>query len=214
MLCGTARSEMEFEGGSSTKQRAFPEPDWGMETRHVWWKAPQHFNWDISLKGKIISATWPCFLITFPPRNWNQYTKGTKIKFKIFQKQYRTLKGFMQEKKEKNEAYKKPPITTGWLFLKFRQWKLNSRKTEVCFQVGTAGGDISWVSTSDTMLFAGGMSNRAQTSKETLFQGYEIQLLQQTAFLPQEKSPWQVRKLHEVQLNSVDCLGCLKNCFG
>lgn len=53
------------------------------------------------------------------------------------------------------------------------------------------------------MLFATGMSNRAQTSKESLPQGYEIQLLQQITFLPQEKSPWQGGKLHEVQLSSV-----------
>lgn len=55
---------------------------------------------------------------------------------------------------------------------------------------------------SDTMLFATGMSNRAQISKESLFQWYEIQLLQHIAFLPQEKSLWQGRNLHEVQLNS------------
>lgn len=34
-MCIPVRTEMEFEGESSTKKRAFSEPDWGMEARHI-----------------------------------------------------------------------------------------------------------------------------------------------------------------------------------
>lgn len=52
------------------------------------------------------------------------------------------------------------------------------------------------------MLFASGMSNRAQISRESLLQRYEIQLLQQTAFSAPRKVSLARKKLHEVQLNS------------